>query len=145
MKILITLLFLLFSSQSISQEIKFFCISKVHGTNAGEWVDYQDRISILEINLENNQITMDWKVNDSNFSVSLDIISNSDGKIRALSDTWIDIPGITSMSINLDKKVFVYNTSFAKNRHHFVLCIKIAFITQNDTLYYIHNTLHFDA
>ena len=47
----------------------------------------------------------------------------------------------------LGTKYFIalLNTSFAKNRHHFVLCIKIAFITQNDTLYYIHNTLHFDA
>ena len=39
--------------------------------------------------------------------------------------------------------IALLNTSFAKNRHHFVLCIKIAFITQNDTVHYNTYIIHY--
>ena len=117
MKILITIFILLFSFQVFSQDIKLFCLAKIHGTSDEGWIDYKDRISTLQINLENNQVALEWKVNDYYFEVLLDIISNMDGKIRAIEDSWIDVPGITSMSINLDKKIFVYTTSTAEDKH----------------------------
>ena len=117
MKILITIFILLFSFQVFSQDIKLFCLAKIHGTSDEGWIDYKDRISTLQINLENNQVALEWKVNDYYFEVFLDIISNKDGKIRAMEDSWIDVPGITSMSINLDKKMFVYTTSTVGDQH----------------------------
>ena len=117
MKILFTLFVLFFSSQLSSQDIKLFCLAKIHGTSDDGWKDYNDRISTLEINLENNQIVLEWKVNDYYFKDLFDIISNNDGKIRAIEDSWIDVPGITSISINLDKKIFVYTASSAGDAH----------------------------
>ena len=118
MKTFLILIILLFSSQVFSKDIKLFCLAKIHGSSDGVWIDYEDRISTLEINLENNQINLEWKVVDYYFKVLLDIISNVDGKIRAVEeDSWINIPGITSMSINLDKKIFVYTTSTAGDVH----------------------------
>ena len=118
MKTFLILIILLFSSKVFSEDIKLFCLAKIHGSSDGVWVDYEDRISTLEINLENNQINLEWKVADYYFKVLLDIISNVDGKIRAVEeDSWIDVPGITSMSINLDKKIFVYTTSTAGDVH----------------------------
>ena len=72
---------------------------------------------VLPLN-KNNQINLEWKVVDYYFKVLLDIISNVDGKIRAVEeDSWINVPGITSMSINLDNKIFVYTTSTAGDVH----------------------------
>ena len=117
MKILIIIFVSFFSSQVFSQDIKLFCLAKVHGTSDYGWIDYNDRISTLEINLENNQIVLEWKVSDYYFSDLFDIISNYEGKIRAIEDSGIDVPGMTSIAINLDKKIFVYTTSTAEDEH----------------------------
>ena len=120
MKTLLTLFVLLFSSSLHSEEVEFFCNAKLHGTDDnGNWVDYNDRISTLKIDLSNNIVTLEWKINDYKFEVYLDIISNIEGKIRALEDSWVDTPGITSISIDINSKVFTYVTAFALTEHEF--------------------------
>ena len=111
MKILLIIFVSFFSSQVFSQDIKLFCLAKVHGTSDYGWIDYNDRISTLEINLENNQIVLE------DGSEQLVPTSNYEGKIRAIEDSGIDVPGMTSIAINLNKKIFVYTSSAAEDEH----------------------------